>query len=157
MVWNKGKKLHYQIWNKDKTSKTDTRIKNNLHSARTKEKMSQIAKKKRFGKWNLGRKFSEVHKTKISDKLKGKNTREQNGNWKDGRTKKRALEYKEKIAGKKKPILCEICNSSGTLCFDHNHKTDKFRGWICKRCNFALGLVKDNIETLQKMITYLSK
>ena len=36
------------------------------------------------------------------------------------------------------------------------HKS-KFWGWICSRCNLALGLVKDNIETLKAMIEYLFK
>jgi len=30
-----------------------------------------------------------------------------------------------------------------------------FRGWLCGRCNTALGLVSDNTETLAKMIDYI--
>lgn len=66
----------------------------------------------------------------------------------------------EKIAGRLMPDNCEICNSSKhskTLYFDHDHKTGKFRGWICLKCNSALGMVNDNITTLSKMINYLQQ
>jgi len=38
---------------------------------------------------------------------------------------------------------------------DHNHKTGKFRGLLCNRCNKVLGSVKDNIFILFTMIKYL--
>ena len=41
-------------------------------------------------------------------------------------------------------------------CIDHDHETHKVRGVICHACNVALGMVRDNKEILEKMITYLS-
>ena len=38
---------------------------------------------------------------------------------------------------------------------DHDHKTDKFRGWICFNCNTGLSNAKDNIKTLENWIEYL--
>ena len=38
---------------------------------------------------------------------------------------------------------------------DHCHTTGKVRGLLCHSCNVALGLLKDNIETLERMIDYL--
>jgi len=38
---------------------------------------------------------------------------------------------------------------------DHCHTTMKVRGYICNRCNTALGLACDDKEVLQKMINYL--
>lgn len=66
----------------------------------------------------------------------------------------------EKKASRKKPEQCEICGIFGKdlkkgLCFDHDHVTGRFRGWICGRCNIALGLIKDNTQTLRTMIIYL--
>ena len=58
-------------------------------------------------------------------------------------------------AGRKRPDKCELCGSKEKICFDHNHKTGKFRGWICDKCNKALGLVKDNVQTLELMIKYI--
>ena len=44
----------------------------------------------------------------------------------------------------------------GRIVFDHCHQSNSFRGWICDRCNKVLGLVKDSVELLNKMGTYLS-
>ncbi len=38
---------------------------------------------------------------------------------------------------------------------DHDHKTGKVRGLLCKSCNIALGEIEDNIHTLKSMIQYL--
>ena len=38
---------------------------------------------------------------------------------------------------------------------DHCHQTGRVRGILCWRCNFALGLVSDNPDTLRTMIEYL--
>tara|TARA_R110002012_G_scaffold268592_1_gene452559 strand:+ start:48 stop:566 length:519 start_codon:yes stop_codon:yes gene_type:complete len=40
---------------------------------------------------------------------------------------------------------------------DHDHVTKKFRGWLCSRCNTALGTLGDNITSLKKVLTYLKK
>ena len=61
-----------------------------------------------------------------------------------------------------KSTICDICKIPADdlkrgLCFDHDHKTGKFRGWICYPCNLALGFSRDNIEILEAMIEYLRK
>jgi hypothetical protein len=70
-------------------------------------------------------------------------------------------EYKiarqERIAGRPKPSICEICNNTGRICFDHDHKTGNFRGWICTRCNVILGFVNDDANVLVEIIRYLNK
>ena len=40
---------------------------------------------------------------------------------------------------------------------DHDHITGKVRGLLCGSCNRALGLIKDNLETLVKLQKYLEK
>lgn len=56
---------------------------------------------------------------------------------------------------------CAICrcslNSLGThqVNTDHNHNTNVFRGILCDGCNRAIGLIKDNPETAQRMAGYL--
>ena len=43
-------------------------------------------------------------------------------------------------------------------CLDHNHKTLEFRGWICSKCNNAIGRIDDdNPETFFRIGRYLSK
>ena len=57
------------------------------------------------------------------------------------------------------PLLesCEGCGANVKLSMDHNHKSGKFRGWLCTRCNLALGTLQDNPETLHKLFKYLQK
>lgn len=56
---------------------------------------------------------------------------------------------------KKQNGLCAICQKSGKLFVDHNHKTGKVRGLLCNTCNIALGMSKDNITILKNAIVYL--
>lgn len=50
---------------------------------------------------------------------------------------------------------CAICGRRQKLEVDHNHDTGKVRGFLCSRCNGALGHFLDNKELLQKAIAYL--
>lgn len=63
----------------------------------------------------------------------------------------------EAKAGRKRPDNCEICGRMGRICFDHDHKTGKFRGWLCIKCNFVLGLVEDKPEILLEITKYINK
>ena len=57
--------------------------------------------------------------------------------------------------------LCAICKQppkdTHDLAMDHNHKTNEFRGLLCKECNRALGLFGDNIDVLTNAVTYLKE
>ena len=62
--------------------------------------------------------------------------------------------------------LCAICKKEGfkinkntalNLVVDHCHVTGVVRGLLCHNCNRALGLFKDNIESLNTAILYLEK
>lgn len=65
--------------------------------------------------------------------------------------------YKYRRATREKTEYCEICDKKCNTVFDHNHSTGLFRGWICHECNISLGMVRDRIEILNKMISYLIK
>lgn len=112
-------------------------------------KVSEATKEK-IRQFNIGRRQSAETKLKNRIAHLGKSS---------GMKGKRAWNKqmtKEEIAGRLKPNTCEICGSGNKICFDHCHKTGKFRGWICVNCNVALGQVKDSKETLQKLIDYLT-
>src|ERR1019366_1577133 len=36
----------------------------------------------------------------------------------------------EALAGRKKSEHCELCGLERKLCFDHDHTTGQFRGWL---------------------------
>ena len=61
---------------------------------------------------------------------------------------------------------CKICGQEETrksrtkdkicqLAIDHCHKTGKIRALLCHACNVAIGSFKDDLELLQKAISYL--
>lgn len=83
-------------------------------------------------------------------------------NWKGGESIKAIRNKLRKEPPRPKPERCEVCNELGSnfkkgLCLDHNHQTNKFRGWLCTNCNTALGLTKDNPLILEKLIKYLAQ
>lgn len=64
------------------------------------------------------------------------------------------VEYKKLLVENK---ACQICGVSFTETphLDHDHKTNKIRGLLCKRCNLALGGFRDDPALLQKAYNYL--
>lgn len=58
---------------------------------------------------------------------------------------------------------CAICRrttsgrkDSTELCVDHCHTSNQIRGLLCHSCNRALGLLRDNTESLKRAIEYLA-
>ena len=50
---------------------------------------------------------------------------------------------------------CEICFSKENLHIDHDHKTGKVRGILCRGCNHGLGNFTDSVDKLYRAIEYL--
>jgi len=51
---------------------------------------------------------------------------------------------------------CAICHRpSDTLEIDHNHKTERVRGLLCRSCNFAIGLLQDSPEVIETALNYV--
>ena len=40
---------------------------------------------------------------------------------------------------------------------DHDHLTGEFRGWLCNKCNSALGWFKDDPKIISKALDYLKE
>ena len=55
------------------------------------------------------------------------------------------------------PEKCECCGRADSrgLNVDHCHGSGRFRGWLCKKCNMAVGLLGDTLEGVNKMVTYM--
>ena len=77
---------------------------------------------------------------------------------------------KEEYLGKlvKQGGRCKICLEVETdtdkrtgkvksLAVDHNHETGQVRDLLCRRCNTALGLLKEDPKRIQNMINYLNE
>lgn len=69
-----------------------------------------------------------------------------------------SLEYYNKMV-KKQQGLCAICykKAKRDLDVDHNHKTGKIRGLLCRECNVGLGYLKDNLKTAIRLVKYLRR
>lgn len=57
--------------------------------------------------------------------------------------------------------VCAICKGKDWTkhgpAVDHDHRSGKIRGILCYRCNLAVGLMKDNPETIMSAFLYVSK
>tara|TARA_R110000764_G_scaffold64425_1_gene135569 strand:+ start:164 stop:574 length:411 start_codon:yes stop_codon:yes gene_type:complete len=54
-----------------------------------------------------------------------------------------------------KDYLCPICLKLEPLVLDHDHNTGEFKGWLCSRCNSALGFFEDDINYVRRALKYL--
>ena len=57
--------------------------------------------------------------------------------------------------------LCGICNKPPlkgyVLVFDHCHKTNTFRGYLCNPCNRSVGVLGDDVDGLLRVLNYFNK
>lgn len=68
------------------------------------------------------------------------------------------LARQEAALGRVKPDACDACGGNdGGIVFDHCHSAMVPRGWLCDRCNIALGCLRDDPERLRKLLGYLKR
>lgn len=51
--------------------------------------------------------------------------------------------------------ICSICGERTRVCQDHDHLSGLLRGKLCRNCNLALGIFKENKESLLGALRYL--
>jgi hypothetical protein len=65
------------------------------------------------------------------------------------------------VPTRQRPTTCELCdgiNANGkALSLDHCHATNKFRGWLCNKCNTGIGKLGDNLRGILRAAAYLEK
>lgn len=87
-----------------------------------------------------------------------------------GQSRKKIREARYRSAGlaptRPAPDRCEICERQDYnrkqakprhLALDHCHKTGKFRGWVCLKCNLAIAHFGDTREGVQRVIDYFHR
>ena len=57
---------------------------------------------------------------------------------------------------------CHVCGIPELECahglhMDHSHETGIFRGWLCKKCNTALGMLNESPEIIFLLAEYAEK
>jgi len=113
-----------------------------------------------------------VRRKKYQASSKGREVKSQYDKSTKGRTKnlEKRLRYRAEVLGLTTSDLaahmmlqdyrCAICDSEfkaeRDAHIDHDHQTNRFRGFLCGSCNRGLGLFKDNIQYLEQAKTYLS-
>lgn len=58
------------------------------------------------------------------------------------------------------PAVCEACGGppgKKSLALDHCHSTGGFRGWLCVKCNAAVGMLGDTLPSLMRAAEYLQR
>lgn len=53
---------------------------------------------------------------------------------------------------------CAICLDNiqlDTCAIDHNHKTNEFRGLLCRKCNSSIAFLKDHPDVVDRAAKYL--
>lgn len=51
--------------------------------------------------------------------------------------------------------FCFICGKSISgrqICLDHDHKTERFRAWLCLQCNSQLGWFENNAPQIMGLL-----
>jgi hypothetical protein len=67
------------------------------------------------------------------------------------------LEQGGVCAGCKRHVKTVWRGKEVNMPLDHNHTTKAPRGVLCNKCNRALGLLEENIQTLQNLADYINK
>lgn len=54
-----------------------------------------------------------------------------------------------------RPEVCECCKKiPAKWALDHDHSDNSFRGWLCDKCNTAIGNLGDNMEGIVNAMNY---
>lgn len=163
---NRDKNLAYQrLWrqkNPDKIREYEHRNYNNHAEQRRDKTRKYYAKhpekaKAASAKWRL-RNLDRINKTHANWKAKNREqflARKRRGHLAVyGLTEETFNEMLSSQGG-----VCAICHNAPSskrrLHIDHDHNSGRVRALLCTRCNCAIGLAKENPETLRSLAGYL--
>lgn len=109
------------------------------------------------GKYSI---YSKRWQVKYPDRYKASTKKWEKAN----RTKDYLLQYRYGITEKQFEEIATSQNSSCAICHDgdrelvvdHDHVTNQVRGLLCKPCNMALGLLRDNPDIIHSAKEYIT-
>lgn len=55
-----------------------------------------------------------------------------------------------------KCLCCNIDLAISKECVDHCHETGKVRGLLCNRCNVVIGMMNEDVNSINRMAAYIS-
>lgn len=131
------------------------------------------ATRRRMSEAGRGKKKSESHRKNISAALKGRVVRKTHekecpcGNefkaaspyakYCSEKCKRAAFGHGRRYAPEfmRFPKSCAICGGKSELVGDHDHATGKPRGILCRKCNLAIGNMRDEPRFLREAANYL--
>jgi DNA-directed RNA polymerase subunit RPC12/RpoP len=144
----------------------DTAMRYNKGNSATHKKCPKCRERKeRSEYWNDASRpdgitaYCKPCKANVTNMHISKNFEYYKNSWKTYNLKKKydlSMEQFEKML-ETQDYKCSICKKSleKYSAVDHDHKTGKVRGILCRKCNLGLGAAKDNTEILKNMINYL--
>lgn len=155
------------------TSKEERAAYNRAYHAANKPRIKEMAKAWRQRNAEKVKAARKVYKTAHRDRINAEERARYhaNKNWKSQTPEYKAavkrnnaarpakvLAKNQILLGRKRPDICEACGGNdGGIVFDHCHERGHPRGWLCDRCNIALGCLRDDISRLRKLIAYLQR
>lgn len=156
-------------WSKEKRRKYDREYRSNhrekdiekqkkhrlLHKEERQEYERQYYLNHKEKKREQQKKYRSLHKDEIKKRAKERYEKNRNDLTKYGITLE---EYNNLLITQKNE--CKICHkhitqSKYAFDVDHEHSTGIIRGLLCRQCNTALGLFKEDTEILLNAIIYL--
>ncbi len=120
------------------------------------EELKRLIEEERERKLHIGREAVRRYQIKPEAKvLARERDKRRRARRKIQRYEKRLAELELK-AGRPKPLKCEVCsNEAKKIVYDHSHTSNKFRGWLCNRCNIIIGQAGDDAILLEKLALYV--
>ena len=75
--------------------------------------------------------------------------------WANNRRYKTEWETRQLVPDYSRMGICGICGEKTKVCQDHDHGSKLIRGKLCRNCNLALGILKENKDILLGALKYL--
>lgn len=165
---NRSKFLRYYYRNHEKVCERQRLRKRALYAAdpeaaKEKDRKWRAANPERVKAYNAKRRVANRERQRKRRAENPELTLQKDRAWRAANRDK-MIQYNRKhrglpIPARSCPAVCECCGSPPGkygLHLDHCHVTGAFRGWLCAKCNTAIGKLGDSLAGVQRAVAYLS-